>query len=86
MLSLIAAGPSRIFVASALQITNLRRQADTAIAQALAGADMGQRTTLAAQLEQLAQQAEQQPAAPWHDLATHLRTEAARLGDPSAAP
>lgn len=78
-LRLVADGPGMIFAASSLQIAHLRRQSEGATAQALASGDAEQRTNLARQLEAAAAQAEQQPGAPWQELAAHLRALVAQL-------
>jgi hypothetical protein len=81
-LRLVADGPAMIVAAGALQIANLRRQADGATAQALRDATPQERAALADQLSNLAGQAEPQPGAPWQDVAMHLRALAAQLREP----
>jgi len=79
ILRMVAGGPEMIFVAGAIEIRALRRQADAATAQILADGEITGRAELAAQLEHTAGRAEQLPVAPWQELADHLRVLIARL-------
>lgn len=66
---------------AAPQIANLHAQAEQAVAQMLAKSDPTQRAALAAQLDQVAQQAAQQGGEAWQVLAAHLPNLAAHLGE-----
>jgi hypothetical protein len=81
ILCFVADGPELIVVSGAQQLAEARRRAEQFTAQALASGDAAQRAELARQLIDAAGQAEQQPGAPWQELAAHLRALAAQLGE-----